>query len=633
MTWAFILQEGLLSGSLFLFRESFLDVSDMNVDLRKWAKVAAVAVAALVVLLAVLYVTGVVKTPTVETVENSWGEVTNDTTEIQTHVVVDNPNVIGFPGLFSVRYTASLNDVVLVEDSSGGIGLAPGRNVVTLSAAMRNDRIAAWWPTHVNNGERTTLAIDPVVSGPGVSRELQNRTSTFETELLSSLRSDGTQTLALDGQPFLELEDQRAAWGTATAERTPLRISATVDNVHDYAVTLDGVEYVVAMNDVTLGNGTTEEAFEVEPGETGTLNVSAALDTRAFARWWPTHVRNDESSEMTVQMYGIVERNGTRTRLPLALYERRLAFETDLLGGGPTTVEALPTPNDEQFTAPSVSETARRWGAVTDATTEVVTDVTLAPGSGLAELRPVMRVQTDQRIAINDVTVAAEQSKPTALPEDGTVLSLRTLMDNEKVPEWWARHVNNGEQSQLTTRADTVVDVGMTKFDVETPDPSSTFSTDLLAGLNSDSAQPIDSNGRAVLVAESTSASWGRATPEAVPLRATARLRNERAVPVTVERIAATVELNGIVLADDVHYEGQRILPGSTATIELPMTLDNTKMDEWWVTHLRNGERSALDIDATATISVDGREQTIPLSMFSQSRTIETDILGTDSAE
>src|SRR6056297_2357207 len=124
-----------------------------------WLKLGG-AVLGVVVLMAVVGVGVAVTTferPTVEGSEYAWGEVTDATTEIETTVVVNNPNPIGLPGIVDVSYTATLNDVTLATGQRSGVGFGTGTNTIDLTAEMRNERIANWWVTHVNGGEESTL--------------------------------------------------------------------------------------------------------------------------------------------------------------------------------------------------------------------------------------------------------------------------------------------------------------------------------------------------------------------------------------------------------------------------------------------------------------------------------------------
>jgi LEA14-like dessication related protein len=588
--------------------------------------VAAVLVLGVVVVGA-LAATGAFAAPTVESTSYEWGAVTDETTEIVTSVTVDNPNPVGVPGVVNVAYTARLNDVTLARGERSGVGFGPGRNTITLAAEMQNTKIADWWVTHVNGGEQSELAVDATVNAPGFSREIPAKSSTVETDILGGFTTEGAQQVTFQGEPLLTLRNQRASWGEATAETTPLSFAADVENVHDYAVTLDGVEYVVEMNGVELGRGQREAGLSVAPGESGTIDVTVALDTPEMADWWREHVTDDEVSDLSVRMYGYVVRDGERQRVPMRVFDRTLRLETDMLGGGGTSVEPVETPQQaSDFEPPSVTDTDQRWGEVTDATTEIRTDASLdtPDDPGLAAL---LSLDVTQTTTINGIQVARGSTVLDTVEPGSDTLSLTSLKDNGEVPEWWARHLNDGERSQVVTTPAATADVGATKFDADLGTRESAFTTDLLAGMNGDRNEEVQVQGRTALVVTGVSSEWGRATADTAPIQTRTAVRNELATPVTVESIQYTVTTNGVTLADRRTRVGQVIDPQSSDTVKARLVLDNSRMDRWWVRHVRNGEQSTFDVDVTATVSVPGQRERVALDSLGQESTIETDVL------
>jgi len=596
----------------------------------KAAKVAGVALVALVVLIGILVATGVLAAPTVETIDNGWGEVTDDSTQIETQVVVDNPNPIPVPGIIDVSYTASLNDVTLTQNTRSGIGLSPGTNTLRLSSAIPNDRIADWWVTHVNNGEQSTLRIDPSVSGPGFSQSLAGRTTAIETDLLSSFGGQGPETVTVDGEPFVVLSDQQASWGEATAETTPLSFTTTLENVHDYPVTLDGVEYVVSMNDVTLGSGQTTDGVEIEPGESGRLSVDASLNTSAFADWWPTHVRNNESSRMQVQLYGIVDQDGERKRVPLRLYQQRLEFETDLLGDGTTSVESLPTQR-EDITVPTVAETERRWGDITGAGAEVVTMVELGNTTDISKLRDVTRLTVDRSTAINGVTVL-DSTTTRGLPLAGEPLTVRSQMDNDAFADWWVRHVNGGETSTIVTEASATVDVGITTFDRPLTDEQTQFRTDILGAVGSDGPQTVTVANETIAELGEQEAAWGEATAETTPFTFSTAVENRHDRPLAFEDFQYTVEMNDVTVANGTSDKALTVAPGETRTLDVRVPMSTPKLSEWWTTHLRTDERSNVSVQLYGIVDRDGQRERVPIPLVEDRFRLSTDLLGDGSS-
>ncbi|MCU4719294.1 LEA type 2 family protein [Halapricum hydrolyticum] len=599
-------------------------VLDALPSLRTVVVGAAVSLGVIALLVTVLVATGVLAQPTVESVDSEWGEATNDTTQIETQARVDNPNPIGTPGVVSIEYTASLNDVVLAEGKKSGIGLSPGENTIEFAATMDNDRIADWWVTHVNGDERSTLTIEPTVSGPGVSQSLPEQTSAVETDLLSSFESSEEDTVTVDGEPLLVLGDRDASWGEATDETTPLTLTAELENAHEQPVTLSGVEYVVTMNNVTLGEGQTTEGVDLAPGDSDTLTVDAALETDAFADWWPTHVRNGETSRMRVELYGLVEQNGNQSRVPVRLYQQRLEFETDLLGDGGTDVEALPSLRDP-VTVPTVEEADRDWGTITDETAEIVTTATLNDTGDVDRLRNVTTLTVGQVSAINDVTVLEEQTTR-QLPNDDS-MTVTGEMDNDRFVDWWPRHINGGERSTVEARAGATIDVGITRFQRPLVDQSDEFETDILGPVGDGDAQTITVANETLLTLADRTASWEVADAETTPFSVETTVESAHDRPVSFTGVEYLVTMNNVTVAEGIDDE-LRIDPGESAQLEVTVPMDTPRLADWWATHLRGGEQSNVSVQLHGLVERDGERERVPVALVSERFGLTTDLLG-----
>jgi LEA14-like dessication related protein len=94
-----------------------------------------------------------VQQPAVESVDSEWGDVTEETTEVRTDVTMNNPNVVGVPGVVDLQYAIAMNDVTVAEGTKRGVGFGTGSSTVSLSTHSDNGKIPAWWASHVNNGE------------------------------------------------------------------------------------------------------------------------------------------------------------------------------------------------------------------------------------------------------------------------------------------------------------------------------------------------------------------------------------------------------------------------------------------------------------------------------------------------
>ncbi len=301
------------------------------------AAVMAVVVA-LALVLGGLVAAGVVDVapPTVESADSEWGQVDENATTLRTEVVVDNPNPVGFPGVLSLEYAASMNDVMLVRGEEGGVGLSSGETTIELTDEMDNDRIVEWWVGHVNRGETSQLAITAEVNGPlGISETVPVRESSFETDMLGGLQGDERQSLTANGQEVAVLHGTSASWDQANESVTPLTLEATIENTERVPITVRDLEYDVAFNDVVLADATATESYVIAPGETETVQFTLELDSSKMDEWWVSHVRNGETTTATFETAVTVEAAGASSQFELSPVEQTV--ETDVLNGTAST--------------------------------------------------------------------------------------------------------------------------------------------------------------------------------------------------------------------------------------------------------------------------------------------------------
>jgi LEA14-like dessication related protein len=196
--------------------------------------------------------------PTVVSIDNRWGTISEDTAEIRTAIVVDNPNPIGVPPLLNLHYEVRLNQITFAVGDRQGVGFPPGTSTLELSTRTDNSKIADWWVTHVVLNERSTMTIDPSISVRWlpVEVDLPSEREPVTTDVLEPINNEGPATVKLIHEPHLIIEDQNAKWGQPTSELTPIDISTTITNRFSAGSTVENFTYRLSMNEVVVGNGT-----------------------------------------------------------------------------------------------------------------------------------------------------------------------------------------------------------------------------------------------------------------------------------------------------------------------------------------------------------------------------------------
>ncbi|ELY68736.1 LEA type 2 family protein [Natrinema versiforme] len=295
--------------------------------------------------------------PQVESVDNEWGTVTDERTEVETTVTVDNPRLLRVgDAAADISYTVRLNGIDVATGSEEGLTVTGRESEVSVSTWIDNDEIPDWWTSHVANDETTTVRIDPEVAvdyaGVQYPADRLTRTRTVQTDLLEPLRTDERREFRASGQTLFVVEATDARWGNATENRTPIDASATVTNPTALPIPIAEIGYTVRLNGIVVGQGVAGEQVVLSPDSTQTLEAGAAIDTDDLDEWWVTHVRNDETSNLSVEFNATLEYGGTEREVPLDFLSYEQSFQTDLLGSAETGATATESGREPAQTAP-----------------------------------------------------------------------------------------------------------------------------------------------------------------------------------------------------------------------------------------------------------------------------------------
>jgi LEA14-like dessication related protein len=343
---------------------------------------------------------GLLGAPAVTGVENEFGGVNETQTTIQSDLRVQNPNPIGANlGGLTVDYAIDMNGLRMAEGTKSGVDVAQGNSTLPFTTYMANDRIPEWWVSHVSNGEQTTLTVDASIhsstvgqsfGAPKVEREI-------ETDMLSQFNSTETRPVnasqPLVSDPVLYVNETSAQWGEVNESRTPLALDFRVYNPKSYPVGVSEIGYEITMNDVAVGEGTTEQGYTVGPKSAETVETTTLIDNTKLDEWWVSHLERDQVTDLRIDFYARLEVTGGETiRVPLRSLTYTETIETDIFGndaggsddagdgstdegGDDSTTSSAETPGDStaEGTATDSQTTTDDDGLLDDTTTEGTT--------------------------------------------------------------------------------------------------------------------------------------------------------------------------------------------------------------------------------------------------------------------
>lgn len=253
----------------------------------------------------------------------------------------------------------------------------------------------------------------------------------------------GVMALGVVGAPeVVGVENQ---FGEVTRSTTVIATDVVLHNPNPVGIQLGGttVNYTVAMNDVHIASGQ-KDGLTIGRGNTR-LHFTTAMDNRKIPEWWVTHVSNGERTTVTVNATSRTTILGTR-KFPTV---ERKTVETNIIGefnsDQARPVEAprtLPLTSDPLF---YVNHTSAEWGRVTGAETPI--DMTFMVYNPQSYPLPIMEL--GYTVTMNGIRVGAGATQDRHIVSPGAIETVRarTVIINDRLPEWWVTHLRN---SQLT---------------------------------------------------------------------------------------------------------------------------------------------------------------------------------------
>lgn len=279
---------------------------------------------------------GILGAPAVESIDNSFGEVNESTTEIETELVVNNPNSVGGNLDVAIDYTITMNGIEMAEGDREGVPIQQGNSTIRFVTYMDNERIPGWWVSHVNQGEYTELDVNAIIHTGlfGQSVEAPDVTRDIPTDIIGAFNSNETRPLEADREPVIQdpmlyLNSTAGSWGDVNNESTEIQMEFVLYNPKSYPITVSEIGYDIRMNDISVGSGQTAQSYTLPPGETTAIEATTVIDTQKLDEWWVSHLQRNQVTELEIDFYMQFDLSATdgSVRIPFETLTRTI--ETD----------------------------------------------------------------------------------------------------------------------------------------------------------------------------------------------------------------------------------------------------------------------------------------------------------------
>lgn len=216
-------------------------------------------------------------------------------------------------------------------------------------------------------------------------------------------------------------------------------------------------------------------------------------------------------------------------------------------------------------------------------------------------------------VKMNNVKLAEGGKEGLYIPaEDNTTLDVSTELIPERAPKWWVSHIRNDEKSRLNVPVNLQLDVFGYPVVIDGVSYTDSIETDIESMMDS-AVSSIEGTYSYETVPETVvapgaetdievrkgSAKFGKVSSESTNLLVDLTLHNPNDYTIPTPQFNGNLRMNGIELAswqanevNGFNTGNAKLNAGETREVRFKLGIDNSKMDEWFVTHASNSERT-----------------------------------------
>ncbi|MCD6470253.1 LEA type 2 family protein [Candidatus Bathyarchaeota archaeon] len=270
---------------------------------------------------------------------------------------------------------------------------------------------------------------------------------------------------------------------------------------------------------------------------------------------------------------------------------------------------------------PKIREVFLSWGNVTYDSTEIIADVSVYNPSPI----PITLKKVTFTLYMNNIKMVTGSSEGTVnlASFQETVIRLVGTLNNSGIPDWFISHLKNGERTDVRLSGEVTFDLKL--IELTRPfEQTLNITTSLLAGMNTNQAETLRI-GPVELTLKSLTSSWGKITPEEIEINHKAVIYNPNPYPIPITKLEYEIYMNNIRMGGGTTYNPVILGAEKDTVILFTTVLDDSLLDEWWISHIKNGEKTRITIEIYSVIEI--HNVTYKIKIYEIEQNITTNIL------
>lgn len=239
-------------------------------------------------------------------------------------------------------------------------------------------------------------------------------------------------------------------------------------------------------------------------------------------------------------------------------------------------------------------------------------------------------VKLQYRVLMNGVILVEGEREKIQIEKGNQTKEINSTLIQDRIPYWWASHVRNNETSQMQVPLTVKAGLGPTTVPFHAVVYQDEIETDLLGIINNGIGQAEGSysygqeiagysTGPEIEIVDG-SAEWGQVSTDTTNLQLDLDVRNPNSYPLPVPGTAGSIEMNDVDMLQWSNEEARLIqspddnviAPGETEELTFRVEMDNSEIDDWLTSHVRNGERTEGSLNMKLLFEIQGQQITLP---------------------
>lgn len=243
----------------------------------------------------------------------------------------------------------------------------------------------------------------------------------------------------------------------------------------------------------------------------------------------------------------------------------------------------------------------------------------------------LQRADVTYTVYMNGIPVGDGEEPSVSLPSGNSTVQVRTGLQNDRIVDWWRSHIRRGERTNLTVSAT----LRSARFDesLSRRVADRTVRTDIISAFETNDTIPVNASREfvsdPVLYVNETNARWGNVTRNRTVVHTKLRVYNPKSFAIPVTTVRYDVGMNGVAVANGSTENLTAIPAKSHRNVTARVVIDNSKLDEWWVTHVERNQTTTVRVDYAVGLDLSaygGGNRTVSPEPIN--RTFHTDVFG-----